>query len=77
MDGEKMMRLSYRNSPYFIRDRPASSAVRKVRSKPLSAARTQKGQLLHAMKPHTEQHNCSRSQRFISPVKEEFGNTAF
>lgn len=31
------MRLSYRNSPYLMRDRPGSSAVLNVRSKPRSA----------------------------------------
>lgn len=35
-DGEKMMRLSKRNSPYLMRDRLGSSALLKVSSKPRS-----------------------------------------
>lgn len=35
-DGEKMMRWSYRNWPYLIRESEGSSAVLNVRSKPRS-----------------------------------------
>ena len=35
-DGEKMMRWSYKNSPYFTRDRLPSSADLNVNSKPRS-----------------------------------------
>lgn len=35
-DGEKMIKWSYRNCPYLIKDRDGSSAVLNVRSKPRS-----------------------------------------
>lgn len=56
-DGEKIIKWSYRNWPYLIKDREGSSAVLNVRSKP----RSERGDTLSEELKHRQlqQSGCS------------------